>query len=150
MAKSARSVIVYGPVGCGKTHNAERFAKAYGLTYIRDGLNPDDHVETRDTLYLTNIRPPAGGRVLAVPFQEAMKKARGILGVKVIERSKDDTVEVMASAIREISQGAKALRAGALKEKALVILLSYSTGHTQHAIKVVLEGLASLEQDYLK
>jgi shikimate kinase len=32
----ARSIILYGPQGCGKTRNSSRIARAYGLTVIVD------------------------------------------------------------------------------------------------------------------
>jgi Holliday junction resolvasome RuvABC ATP-dependent DNA helicase subunit len=36
-----KSVIVYGPRGCGKTTNATRIAKALGLTKVIDGAEFD-------------------------------------------------------------------------------------------------------------
>lgn len=50
------TTIVYGPQGCGKTRNAARIAKAYGLTNIVDdwyGLETGQKFQPK-TLYLTN------------------------------------------------------------------------------------------------
>lgn len=50
----ARSVVIYGPQGCGKTRNAERIAKFYGLRTIVDDWNGRDEFASIDTLVLTN------------------------------------------------------------------------------------------------
>jgi hypothetical protein len=48
-----KSVIVYGPQGCGKTRWAERIAKHFGLTRIVDGWGCSVFLP-HGTLYLTN------------------------------------------------------------------------------------------------
>lgn len=50
-------VVVYGPQGCGKTHNAHAIAEHYGMDTIRDGCSgewpcPLSLRETQRVLYL--------------------------------------------------------------------------------------------------
>jgi len=53
-----QSLIVYAPDGRGKTHNAERIRKAFGLTRIHDNWSPSNTLfRVRDTLILTNAEP---------------------------------------------------------------------------------------------
>jgi len=70
-------------------------------------------------------------------------------------------VEIIADAILSISKGVKALVAGPLNERALVLLItnasppmgatSYNrTPVTQTMVKAVLAGIGSLEREYLK
>jgi len=49
-----KSIIVYGPQGCGKTTNAEKMRKAFNLKKIVDGWEPGESFEERNVLYLTN------------------------------------------------------------------------------------------------
>jgi len=49
-----KSVIVYGPQGCGKTLNARRIAKHFGLARIEDDYT-GGRVRATGTLYLTNL-----------------------------------------------------------------------------------------------
>lgn len=54
-----RTVVVFGPQGCGKTRNAERLMMAYGCSRVQeewDGLAP----LPPGTLALTNLAPPYG------------------------------------------------------------------------------------------
>lgn len=63
----------------------------------------------------------------------------------------DETpADVIAAAIVEISEGVKRLRAGRLNDRAIVLLLHASTSVAQRDIKAVLNGLESLEVEYLK
>lgn len=53
-----KSVIVYGPQGCGKSTHAEALARHFGLSVIHD----DDYIDQRKyraagTLYLTCVKP---------------------------------------------------------------------------------------------
>ncbi len=50
----ARSLIVTGPPGCGKTLNAEKLKTHYGLEHVVDGWTLEDPVRFRGVLYLTN------------------------------------------------------------------------------------------------
>jgi MoxR-like ATPase len=52
------SVLVYGPQGCGKTQNAKRLARHFGVSIIIDGEGlPDRLLKTQDALFLTNSLP---------------------------------------------------------------------------------------------
>lgn len=68
-------------------------------------------------------------------------------------------VEVLAESISSIAQGVKKLLAGPLNERALVLLIQNACPQvgkypphaiTQKEVKAVLEGLQSLEKEYLK
>lgn len=47
-------IIIYGPQGCGKTRNADKLAKHFGLSKIVDNYDGKGSID-QDTLYLTNI-----------------------------------------------------------------------------------------------
>jgi len=49
-----RSVVLTGPQGCGKTHNAEEIAEILGLSRVVDGWVPGDPVPEHDALVITN------------------------------------------------------------------------------------------------
>ena len=51
-----KSLIVYGPRGCGKTTHAAKIASYYGLTTIVDPWDGASF-EAEGHLYLTNIAP---------------------------------------------------------------------------------------------
>lgn len=57
MANPKQSVIVFGPQGCGKTRNAERIARYYGLKTIVDDFSPGDQAPKFGALILTNMVP---------------------------------------------------------------------------------------------
>lgn len=67
----------------------------------------------------------------------------------VQEEENQVPVEVMAKAIVDISNALIRINLSGLKRKALVILLSHSTGQTQKAVAAVLDGLDNLKRDYL-
>jgi len=46
--------IIYGPQGCGKTSNADKLAKHFGLSKIVDNYDGLGSID-QDTLYLTNV-----------------------------------------------------------------------------------------------
>lgn len=47
------TVVVFGPRGCGKTHNAEALAAHFGLRIVVDDWDPHRHVLTPDALHLS-------------------------------------------------------------------------------------------------
>lgn len=51
-----KSVIVYGPQGCGKTRNAEALLKGFKLERLVDGWDGSHHTHI-GVLYLTNTVP---------------------------------------------------------------------------------------------
>lgn len=66
-------------------------------------------------------------------------------------------VEVLATSIKGISDGIAKLRAGPLNEKALILLIQHAAPYigygknvTAKQIKAVLDGMESLEREYLK
>jgi hypothetical protein len=83
------SIIIYGPAGCGKTRNAARFAKFFGMTEIVDDemdpypLTPMQVQEFKagTTLYLTYISPHdkdySYDRRRYISFDDAFKMMRG-------------------------------------------------------------------------
>lgn len=78
----AKSVWVFGPQGCGKTLNAPRLARYFGLPHWRD-WEPGEHWPATDHLILAVDDPrgtvpgvPAAGREVRVyTFAEAMRLA---------------------------------------------------------------------------
>lgn len=75
-----KSVIVYGPQGCGKTKNAATLAAHFGLSHIVDDWTPGNPVPTTSTLILTAADLTdfvhSGEIRRAVPFAEAMRQLR--------------------------------------------------------------------------
>lgn len=74
-----KSVIVFGPAGCGKTTHASRLSKCFGLDTIVDDADlsmPPAYSE--NTLYLVRERPAWApeddGRI--IEFRDAMALAR--------------------------------------------------------------------------
>lgn len=51
------TVLVYGPPGCGKTHNMRRIADYFGVRTIIDGWSEGEDCPHWDTLLLTNTAP---------------------------------------------------------------------------------------------
>ncbi len=81
--------------------------------------------------------------------------------VKVVQdENKPVTVEVLAAAIKAVSDGVKKLRAGKLKDDALILLIQHAAPYrggrygnsqvTRAQVKAVLDGIESLESVYLK
>lgn len=72
---SNRSVLVHGPMACGKTRNAHAIADALGLTDIRDDWNHGIPVPRSNALVLTNSDAPFGlpQAIRVMSFEEAMR-----------------------------------------------------------------------------
>ena len=51
------TVIVYGPPACGKTRNARKLARHFGVKKIVDNWWPAEHALTPGALHLTNEHP---------------------------------------------------------------------------------------------
>lgn len=74
---SNKSVLVYGPQGCGKTTHAREIAKALGLSKIHDDWQPGTPVALLNTLVLTSnckSHTPFQRRIMS--FDQAMQVAR--------------------------------------------------------------------------
>ena len=82
MSLAYRSVVIYGPQGCGKTRNAETLRTAYRLDRV---IEADDHngrspldVPATGALVLVcdpaDIRIPEG--VVTLPFNTAMRRVK--------------------------------------------------------------------------
>jgi len=63
--------IVYGPMGCGKTRNAERLARHFGATEIVDGWDGRSNLPP-NCLALTVEPPPRIRGARVIPFQDAI------------------------------------------------------------------------------
>ncbi len=72
----AQSIIIIGPQGCGKTRNAKRLAKTYGLESIMDEITPDCILPKQDHLILTNTLTPDMRGMKVIQFADAMKAAK--------------------------------------------------------------------------
>jgi len=80
--------------------------------------------------------------------------------LKVIQNQENPMpVEVLAESISSIAQGVKKLLAGPLNERALILLIQNACptvgkfpprAVTQKEVKSVLDGICSLEKEYLK
>lgn len=67
-----KSVIICGPQGCGKSRNAKKLAKHFGLTRIMDEDGEwmvGDPIPEEDTLILTNEEVPG-----AIDYYDAMRQ----------------------------------------------------------------------------
>lgn len=63
---------------------------------------------------------------------------------------KEVPTEIMAEAIVEIAEAARRLRTSRLNDKAILLLLSKSSGQPQHVVKAVLDAAESLAKNYLR
>ncbi|SFI74696.1 hypothetical protein [Nitrosomonas sp. Nm34] len=82
------SAIIYGPQGCGKTRNAEKLAKYFGLSNILDKFGPGQELP-EDTLALTHVPDMEGALnyddvMLAMQSALAWSVAPEILGMSKI------------------------------------------------------------------
>lgn len=73
--------------------------------------------------------------------------------VKIVQDTQDATIECLTSEIKAISEGVRALRAGRLNDKALLLLIEHAMATPRpgkKAIQRVLDALGNLEATYLK
>lgn len=72
-----KTIIIHGPMACGKTYNADRLANKYGTKGIVDDWWPNKPLR-RGHLHLTNehITVVKGAQVIG--FEEAMKGIRRV------------------------------------------------------------------------
>lgn len=70
------------------------------------------------------------------------------LSIKPVEL--EPTIHELTGAIEAISDGMRKLRESRLSDKAILLLLSHSSGIGQRDVQRVLDALANLGADYLK
>lgn len=78
--------------------------------------------------------------------------------VKVIQNPEEEVpTEILAEAICDISKGIKAIRAGRLTDKAIILLIQHAAPvahngarYTMGQIQDILRGMESLESVYVK
>lgn len=80
-----RTVVVYGPQGCGKTQNAERLRTCFGLDYVIDNWEGGELVPLHGALVLTSLTESDLAEVVSASvrradFGSAMRAARGAAG----------------------------------------------------------------------
>lgn len=81
-----KSVVVYGPQGCGKTTNAKKLAEHFGLSGIADGVSAEVALKTSTEGHLILMTPASAADFVrlqnrfgirrVLPFEEAMAHAR--------------------------------------------------------------------------
>lgn len=73
---SRKTVIVYGPQGCGKTRNADKLRRAFGLDSVITDAKPGDNPPGTGALVLTNspdVHLIADGSIAAIDYDSAMR-----------------------------------------------------------------------------
>lgn len=82
LGKDAPSVIVHGPAGCGKTLNASRIARHFGLIYTVDGWASGQTFQPKNFLYLTNedmdLFAKAQKQIKVVAYSSLPKRVIGV------------------------------------------------------------------------
>jgi hypothetical protein len=75
---NARTVVVYGPAGCGKTINAQILRKAFGLSQIIDDYDGRTRIPFNGALVLTNNYTAwhaCNGMAECISYDQAMTAA---------------------------------------------------------------------------
>lgn len=71
-----QSIVIYGPQGCGKSMNAQRLARRFGLAHVVDDVEhwTQHALMGMGTLYLCNTIPPdfVFGQLVVYSFRQAM------------------------------------------------------------------------------
>lgn len=78
------SIVIYGPPGCGKTHNAERLRKFFNCISVSDSESfrypktdkEKEHFKNGNVLFLTTNTPPidwTGTDRRFIKYDDAMK-----------------------------------------------------------------------------
>lgn len=80
---------------------------------------------------------------------QSMKKPR-VRVVQPDEPAQRVTYEILATAVRELAQGVKKLRASPLNDRAIILLLHDTTGISKRDIQSMLDSMENLERTYLK
>lgn len=67
-----------------------------------------------------------------------------------VPETPEHSAEVIAEHIAAIAESMKKMRAGKLNERAIVLLVSASSGVNQSTVRSVLEALDTLDKKYLR
>lgn len=74
---STRSIVIFGPRGCGKASQAARLQQHFGLSKVYDadceGLTSARQLPRHDTLILTNTQPQRCP-VRSMSFEQAVRQ----------------------------------------------------------------------------
>lgn len=73
---SRDTVIVYGPQGCGKSRNADKMRRAFGLDSVIRDAKPGDNPPVTGALVLTHspdVHLIADGTIAAIDYDAAMR-----------------------------------------------------------------------------
>ncbi|WP_067519589.1 hypothetical protein [Endozoicomonas ascidiicola] len=69
-----QSIIVYGPVACGKTRNAKKIAEKLGLkNIVDDWVGRRRAFNQKGTLYLTEIKPAWATPENSISYNKVMR-----------------------------------------------------------------------------
>ncbi len=72
MIEAPKTVVVYGPQGCGKSRNAGALMVRYGCERVQDNWDGVSPIAP-GALVMTNVHPPyAVGVDVVVPFGQAL------------------------------------------------------------------------------
>jgi uridine kinase len=73
------SIVIHGPMGCGKTSNGEKFAKHFGLTRVleADNLARDKRPWPKMGAVILTCETPADEVRRKLTFAQAMKLLQG-------------------------------------------------------------------------
>lgn len=66
------------------------------------------------------------------------------------EKAYRENIEQIAGNISKLARGVASLLGGPMNRRALIVLLSNSSGQKQHVVEDVLKALEDLEKDWLK
>jgi hypothetical protein len=73
-----KSIVIHGPMGCGKTRNGERFRKHFGMDSVveADATGENRNLLTTGEVILTSTKPGPEVR-RQMTFAQAMKLLQG-------------------------------------------------------------------------
>lgn len=94
-----KSIIIYGPAGCGKTHHGKALAKRFGLDKVVEHDEQRGPIEPRGVLYLTNQKPP-NQSTMVMAFSDAMSVA----GIKENSPIKQPSISIWSWAHARAAQ----------------------------------------------
>jgi hypothetical protein len=78
-----KTVIVYGPMACGKTRNAMRIAAYFNINTIVDDWDVSRHQITFGAIHLTNI-PPHNAPIRCFNFTDLKLPPVGLISTMMV------------------------------------------------------------------